>query len=47
MPGDTKVCKYRTQLHLIAVEEDSQSDTELERNTPSDQPCLEEEGPEL
>jgi hypothetical protein len=44
---DIQECKYRTQLHLIAVEEDSHSNTELEGNMVTEQQTSEEEGPEL
>jgi hypothetical protein len=45
--GHTRVCKYRTQLHLIAVEEDLHSDIELEENMVADTTPIEDEGPKL
>jgi hypothetical protein len=47
VPRHTKVCKCRNQIHLIAVEYESQFDTEGEANMGTDIPPTEEEGPEL
>jgi hypothetical protein len=47
VPGHNKVCKMRTQLHLIALKEDSQSDTELEEARVEENSQKDEEAPTI